>query len=297
MLEQKRDITVMCESQWREAKAAQESALAPYVKPHLERCSVDQRHPVVDFLFKYYSFKVSHLRRWSPGAGVLLSGPGAAEFLESEDYVAVEGGVSLDRARFAEKRMRSLHWVKNLNLSVEGRPGSFSCMGLHEWAMVYELKDIRHDAFPLRLPHDELRSIVEAGPIHCSHYDAFRFFSTSAISSNLLQPQKQNRAEMEQCGCLHVNMDLYKWAYKFYPWVSSTLITNCFKLAFETRTVDMCASPYDLSSLGFDPIKIETTEGKEEYVAKQKEISRKAVPLRRRLIEELEKVEQWLLNS
>jgi hypothetical protein len=46
----------------------------------------------------------------------------------------------------------------------------------------------------------------------------------------------------------------------------------------------MQASPYDLSSYGHPPVKIETPEGKAEYVARQREFARRAAALRSRLI-------------
>jgi hypothetical protein len=90
---------------------------------------------------------------------------------------------------------------------------------------------------------------------------------------------------LDQPGCLHVNMDLYKWAYKFSPWVSSELIWDCFCLAARTREIDMRASPYDLRSQGFAPIRIETAEGRKEYEGEQRAILSAAVPLRKRLWE------------
>jgi hypothetical protein len=46
----------------------------------------------------------------------------------------------------------------------------------------------------------------------------------------------------------------------------------------------MQASPYDLTSYGYEPVKIETPEGKAEYVARQREFARRAAALRARLI-------------
>jgi hypothetical protein len=46
----------------------------------------------------------------------------------------------------------------------------------------------------------------------------------------------------------------------------------------------MQASPYDLSSYGEEPVKIETAEGKAEYVTRQREFARRAGALRERLI-------------
>jgi hypothetical protein len=66
--------------------------------------------------------------------------------------------------------------------------------------------------------------------------------------------------------------------------VSAELIADAFELAWQARQLDMRASPYDLSALGFDPIPIETPAGKEEYVRGQRELAEAAVPLRQRLI-------------
>ena len=55
-------------------------------------------------------------------------------------------------------------------------------------------------------------------------------------------------------------MDLYKWAYKFYPWTPSDLIADAFELAVEIREIDMRASPYDLGVYGFEPITIEIAD-------------------------------------
>ncbi|MFO7912573.1 MAG: hypothetical protein R6V15_10465 [Desulfotignum sp.] len=94
--------------------------------------------------------------------------------------------------------------------------------------------------------------------------------------------------EMEQPGCLHTNMDLYKWAYKFYPWISSELIRKAFMNAVITRKVDMQASPYDAREFGLQPIKIETEEGRKEYLDKQTEIFERSMPIRKELIEVME---------
>lgn len=48
-------------------------------------------------------------------------------------------------------------------------------------------------------------------------------------------------------------MDLYKWAFKFAPFIPSELIADCFALARDIREIDMRASPYDFAPLGFSP--------------------------------------------
>lgn len=48
-------------------------------------------------------------------------------------------------------------------------------------------------------------------------------------------------------GCVHAAMDLFKYAYQLYPFVSSDLLRDCLELAVTARKVDMRASPYDVS--------------------------------------------------
>jgi len=80
-------------------------------------------------------------------------------------------------------------------------------------------------------------------------------------------------------------MDLYKWAYKIVPLIPSELVADCFELARDIRILDMRASPYDLSGLGFEPVRIETPAGRAEYVAAQRSFAERAAALRRRLID------------
>jgi len=95
---------------------------------------------------------------------------------------------------------------------------------------------------------------------------------------------------MEQPGCLHASMDIYKWAYKLIPVVPSELLLDAFVLARAIRELDMRASPYDLSDLGYSPVRIETAAGKAEYVAAQREFAGAAQLLRRRLLAVLDEL-------
>ena len=80
-------------------------------------------------------------------------------------------------------------------------------------------------------------------------------------------------------------MDLYKWAYKLSPAAPAELVADCFALASEIRELDMRASPYDLRAHGYEPVAIETPEGKAEYVAAQRGFAERGAALRRRLLE------------
>ena len=141
----------------------------------------------------------------------------------------------------------------------------------------------RHSGRALRLGQDGTDEVVRTHQIRCTHYDAFRFFTAPARPRNLLQPNLDSRPDLEQPGCLHASMDLYKWAYKLLPAVPSELLVDCFVLARQIRELDMRASPYDLTDLGYLPVRIETVAGKAEYVAAQRDFAARAQVLRRRL--------------
>jgi hypothetical protein len=163
------------------------------------------------------------------------------------------------------------------------RPGRFGCFGLHEWAMVYRTSDPRHTV-PLRLGAAGTDAVVESMPVTCTHHDAFRFFTDAARPLNALQPRREDQIALEQPGCLHATMDLYKWAYKLLPATPAELLGDCFALAAEVRELDMRASPYDLSAHGYIPVRIEEPAGRAEYAATQRGFTTRAAPLRDRLL-------------
>ncbi|HEU4677017.1 MAG TPA: 3-methyladenine DNA glycosylase [Motilibacteraceae bacterium] len=278
----------LSEDAWRARRAAHEARVDAWTGPHLERARRGQKHPVEDFLFTYYSFRPAQLRRWSPGVGVVCEG--AAELLGQTGWTAVDGGAVVGPA--PEGRLRTATWVADLLRATAARPAHLGCLGLHEWAMVYRQppEQVRHAAVPLRLGAAGTDAVVEALPVRCSHFDAFRFFTDPARPRNALQPTRDSQLALEQPGCLHATMDLYKWAYKLWPWVPSELVADCFALARKVRELDMRASPYDLSEHGYEPVRIETAEGRAEYVATQRSFSERGVGLRARLLDAVEAV-------
>jgi hypothetical protein len=180
---------------------------------------------------------------------------------------------------------REAAWIAQLCANIENRPARFVCHGLHEWAMVYKqsAEQVRHSGYDLRLSPDALASFIESQTVCCTHHDAFRFYTPEARPMNTVQPRFETRLEMEQAGCLHANMDLYKWAYKLWPWIGSDLVADAFEVALAGREMDMRASPYDLAALGFEPICIETEAGRAEYRTEQRRIAMLAEPVRRSL--------------
>ncbi len=271
---------------WRERQRAHEMRVRAWTDPHQARAARGEKHPVYDFLFSYYAFRPAWLRRWHPGPGVLLEGEEARAFLRWPEYRETAEGVCIEPGTLPDHRREFVLWLRDLLRGMQTRPAFFGCYGLHEWAMVYRQtpEETRHNAWPLRFAPAELARIVEGSAICCSHFDAFRFFTAPARPLNRHQPTRETTPQLEQRGCLHANMDLYKWAFKLAPFTPSELIADCFELARDIREIDMRASPYDLRALGFSPIAIETVSGKSEYEQHQRTFANRGEPLRARLI-------------
>ncbi|SES19680.1 3-methyladenine DNA glycosylase [Actinokineospora terrae] len=274
--------TVLPEPTWHDLRDAHVARARRWTDPHQERRQRKEKHPVLDFLFTYYSHRPAHLERWHPGPGVVLEGASAEEYLRWSAYRSTPDGVTL--GPLSPGRVATASFILDLLSATASRPPRLGCFGLHEWAMVYRTPDIRHAAWPLRLGPSGTDEVVESSTIKCSHFDAFRFFTPPARPLNTLEPSREGQVALEQPGCLHANMDLFKWAYKLDPHTPSSLVMDCFELAVDVRTLDMRASPYDLSALGYEPVRIETERGRAEYVRAQSAFAERAGVLRARLI-------------
>lgn len=282
------DEIELTEAEWRERAAVHATRVATWIQPRLERRRRGLSHPVDDFLFDYYSWRPGQLARWHPGIGVLLTGD-VTEFRGLRGYRVDDIGARVDITMVPVDLVRTT--LRLLEAS-EARAPSFGCFGRHEWAMVYRQSpdEIRHASWPLRLPPEGIAAVVESSPLRCTHFDAFRFYTSQARPLNVVQPTRDTQADWEQPGCLHATMDLYKWCFRTYPAIGSELTADCFALAREVRVVDMRASPYDFQELGYAPIPIETSEGRAEYVAHQRDFATRGGDLRHRLIEDLRTV-------
>jgi hypothetical protein len=159
---------------------------------------------------------------------------------------------------------------------------------MHEWAMVYRIDTsaVRHPDWPQRLSPEQIAEVVDGQGLRCTHFDAFRFFTPRAVSRNFLPLTRASQPQHEQPGCLHANMDIYKWAKKLSPLIASELVADAFELARDIRSLDMQASPYDLSALGYPAIPVESAEGRRQYVRGQRRLAEQAARLRKRLINE-----------
>lgn len=270
-------------SRWRPLAEAHGDEVRAELANVVHRRDRGEKHPVDDFLFHYYSLRPSHLAQWHPGIGTTVEDDGS---WPGPTYVVEAGGARLDAEWFLAKRAGTVETAGRLLTAAAAREPRFGCFGMHEWAMVYRLDEgeTRHPYLRLRYPPDEVARIVEEVGCRCSHYDAFRFFTPPARPLNLLAPTRERQPELDQPGCLHVNMDLYKWAGKLWPAVSSSLLLDTFRLARDIRVVDMRASAYDLSDWGYPPIPVETAEGRAEYARLQRGFADRAQPLRNDLI-------------
>jgi len=277
---------ILLAAEWQARAKTHLERVQRWTLPYKTRRSRHEAHPVHDFLFQYYMYSPGKLEKWHPDPSESLedSRDARARFGPPE-YRASGGEITRDPERMTAGISTQLEEALDVLRATQTRPPNFGCYGVHEWAMVYSGHDLRHVGIaPLRLPQEEVNAFVESRPVACSHFDAFRFFAPEAKPLNRIPLEWSTRHEMEQPGCIHANMDLYRWAYTAMPWIGSAILLDCFDLAVELRELDMQASPYDLRDFGFEPVRVETIEGRSEYQRRQKDLSQRAEVLRTRLM-------------
>ena len=118
------------------------------------------------------------LRRWHPGAGVLLADADPADF--GPDYTLTAAGSPSTRHGVRARRGEAIAWIREAARGAppSGRPSS-AASALHEWAMVYRqprtssaTRTGRCGSAAADRPRSSRRQ-----PVRCSHFDAFRFFT------------------------------------------------------------------------------------------------------------------------
>ncbi|MDO5683388.1 MAG: 3-methyladenine DNA glycosylase [Propionibacteriaceae bacterium] len=277
-------------SEWIARRDAHHERVDALLAEHRWRSTRGIKHPVEDFLFEYYTYRPYQLRRWHPGHGVTLVD--ADEWLAERDHHRAGAGVRLDTATILRTRGRTVTQTLALLRATTDRRPQFGCFGMHEWAMVDGLStgEVRHPQIGLRLAPKEISATLRDVGVRCTHVDAYRFFTPAAKPLNDCVPTRENQVDLDQPGCLHVGMDLYKSAYKLSPMIGSELIVDCFELARRIRVLDMRASPYDVSSFGLPAVAVETAAGRSEYAAEQRELADAARPLRARLLAAVEAI-------
>ena len=98
--------------------------------------------------------------------------------------------------------------------------------------MVYRLAEdeVRHAGWPLRLGAAGTDAVVEAHQIalHALRRVPLLHPAGAAAATAPARPASDQVA-LEQPGCLHAGMDLYKWAYKLSPAVPSELVAGLLR--------------------------------------------------------------------
>jgi len=262
---------------------------------------VHDRHPIYNFIFNYYRFRPkATIERFSAGIDV------GVEFVEDlylappSKYLSVRNGlIEIDPVKlFNEKSIQRIRNVHTLLDIVQRRVPSFSCFGVHEYAMLHS--GARHSYFQsgvlkLRMSQQEIDAVVERAPIRCTHFDAIRHFPDSSSKMCVIKTSPQSRTRNEQAGCIHTNLDLFKFSLRLWPFASSELVADALELAIRARELDMRASPYDLSSVSdfqelkcdfnLTPILIETESGRAEFRDATMALYRDSLPIRQDLID------------
>ncbi|WAC55668.1 3-methyladenine DNA glycosylase [Gordonia sp. SL306] len=270
-------------AQWRARRDDHRARVDDLIGPYLRARKNGAKHPVIDFLFTYYSSRPAHVTRWHPGFGVLLED--ADELLALRGYHRVGDAVTVDPG-YLRDRAGAVGATATLLRATASRPARLGCFGLHEWAMVYRTTEKRHDV-PLRLGRAGTDAVVEEMPLRCTHFDAFRFFTPEARPRNETELTRDRQVHDEQPGCLHTTMDLYRACFTLAPLIDSDLTLACFGSALRARELDMRASPYDLTALGYDPVPVETAAGRAQYVREQSAIAEEGSELRTALSQRL----------
>jgi hypothetical protein len=280
-------MSLLTTAVWQARAVAHRERVQRFTSPWRERRARGAVHPVYDFLFQYYHYPAGKLETWHPDAHEhVVDSHEARERFVAPAYATAGGEIHRDSRRLVPKERATLEQTLHVLRATEARPAHFGCYGMHEWAMVYGGHEVRHaEIAPLRLPQAEVDAFVESRPVACSHFDAFRFFAPAAKPMNRVPLDWATRHDSEQPGCIHANMDLYRWAFTAMPWIGSDLLWECFTLAMDLRVLDMQAGPYDLAAMGFPPVCIETPDGRNEYQRRQRELSERAGVLRARLID------------
>ena len=214
---------------------------------------------------EYYHFKPIILSQYSPGTNVLFeinSNEDITSYISSRGITQYEMSSTVTSSyfyfdpssiKFSEQQKVSYKKTVKLLNNLKNKNPFMNCFGLHEWAMLYSSTSspvIKKQNLPLRLSEKSIRKVVDSSFLHCTHFDAYRFFTNDSkpLNKTIPTPTRDLQFELDQPGCIHVNMDLFKWAFKIFPFITSELLIDCLELALKARELDMRASPYDLTN-------------------------------------------------
>ncbi|MCF8587739.1 3-methyladenine DNA glycosylase [Gordonia liuliyuniae] len=278
---------VLDRTDWTARARAHSARIEALIGPYLRARRAGGKHPVIDFLFTYYSARPAQLTRWHPGYGTVLLD--AAEYDGMRGY-RVDGAAATVSDEHLTDHSHLVAGTLRILEATASRPPRLGCFGLHEWAMVYRTGEKRHP-HPLRLGAAGTDAVVEESRLLCTHFDAFRFFTDASRPRNSMALTRADTVANEQPGCLHATMDLYRYCLRLSPLVGSDLLADCFDLALTARELDMRASPYDLSGVRdaagrpYVAVPVETADGRAQYVSEQTDVARRGSALRDRVID------------
>ena len=211
-------------------------------------------------------------------------------------------------------------WNYSLLKATKQHDPIFHCYGLHEWAMLYPTMEdttktntnhqststrVHHPLsspppppppssmfqshIPLRVSSQIIEETIQTRGTNCTHFDALRFFTPTALPFNTpaytdIVRQRSQQVMYEQPACVHANMDLFKIALRLQPFIASSLIVEALQVALISRTLDVEASPYDVSSFGLGFVPVETSHGRALYKKRQVELMHQGNIVRTKLI-------------
>jgi hypothetical protein len=317
-------LPVVARSTWEAAAKQHETAMFDLLYPpgktlKARRHSV-RAHPVYNFLHQYYRFSPAALLKYSPGPNIILSDSFHAEdqassllnsdfrcisYLHDGFYYSpflLRGTDGRDAIKKHNGSGRTLldelvRCRQLLQRSLERRP-LLSCFGLHEWAMLYwpatqDRLRPKQENLPLRVSQDVINATVDANPLRCTHFDAWRFFHPSTQPRNVIPTlSRESQLQHEQPGCIHNTMDLFRIAHLAYPLISSKLLIEALEIAISARKIDMRSSPYDLSTVAGceNVIAVETPEGRRLMMQEQEKLYLDSIDIRKNLLLALDEI-------
>jgi hypothetical protein len=206
----------------------------------------DRNHPIYNFIFIYFFFNQKILFQYSPGMNVEIEMESDIEQLASLNLVPELQPIDPHSSHyfhisFQQKKITKKFLQRTLTLlkSVESKLPSFWCFGLHEWAMLYHSSQLPSStpkpssslfqSLPLRVTAQQIESLINPSSsstqpsplprLRCTHFDAIRFFTPSSLPLNAITPTPTRKTvhQFDQPGCVHVNMDLFKYGICLLP--------------------------------------------------------------------------------
>lgn len=162
------------ERDWHKQRAEYAGSIVPFTSNYRQRKGKGLSHPIYDSDLPITLFLQPSLKR-HPGYGAVLEVKDesqAKELLENPLYKKKQSGASLlniflSIEKIRERELKQLTWISTLSRNINQRAPRFSCLGLHEWAMVYKSQE--HHPYPLRLSNSEIESFLDSSTIACSH--------------------------------------------------------------------------------------------------------------------------------